>query len=59
IGCLKQYPKVMRAKFFIRDDFLENRSHQYSEGDGKHYCYLTSPVLIDTRTFRRVFNELP
>ncbi|XP_042317617.1 guanine nucleotide-binding protein G(olf) subunit alpha isoform X1 [Sceloporus undulatus] len=47
-------PKVTRAKFFIRDEFLRIST---STGDGKHYCYPHFTCAVDTENIRRVFND--
>ncbi|XP_030253495.1 guanine nucleotide-binding protein G(olf) subunit alpha-like isoform X2 [Sparus aurata] len=47
-------PKVTRAKFFIRDEFLRIST---ASGDGKHYCYPHFTCAIDTENIRRVFND--
>ncbi|XP_056290609.1 guanine nucleotide-binding protein G(olf) subunit alpha-like [Pseudoliparis swirei] len=47
-------PKVMRAKFFIRDEFLRIST---ASGDGKHYCYPHFTCAIDTENIRRVFQD--
>uniref|UniRef100_A0AAX7VTK3 GNAS complex locus n=1 Tax=Astatotilapia calliptera TaxID=8154 RepID=A0AAX7VTK3_ASTCA len=47
-------PKVMRAKFFIRDEFLRIST---ASGDGKHYCYPHFTCAVDTENIRRVFND--
>ncbi|XP_039983513.1 guanine nucleotide-binding protein G(olf) subunit alpha-like [Xiphias gladius] len=47
-------PRVTRAKFFIRDEFLRIST---ASGDGKHYCYPHFTCAIDTENIRRVFND--
>ncbi|KAJ0022616.1 hypothetical protein NQD34_014750 [Periophthalmus magnuspinnatus] len=47
-------PKVTRAKFFIRDEFLRIST---ASGDGKHYCYPHFTCAMDTENIRRVFND--
>uniref|UniRef100_A0A4W5L256 GNAS complex locus n=1 Tax=Hucho hucho TaxID=62062 RepID=A0A4W5L256_9TELE len=47
-------PKVTRAKFFIRDEFLRIST---ASGDGKHYCYPHFTCAVDTENIRRVFND--
>ncbi|XP_054840589.1 guanine nucleotide-binding protein G(olf) subunit alpha [Eublepharis macularius] len=47
-------PKVTRAKFFIRDEFLRIST---ATGDGKHYCYPHFTCAVDTENIRRVFND--
>uniref|UniRef100_A0A3B3UVF4 GNAS complex locus n=1 Tax=Poecilia latipinna TaxID=48699 RepID=A0A3B3UVF4_9TELE len=47
-------PKVTRAKFFIRDEFLRIST---ASTDGKHYCYPHFTCAIDTENIRRVFND--
>nr|BAB79202.1 G protein alpha subunit s class [Halocynthia roretzi] len=46
-------PRVTRAKYFIRDEFL--RLSQ--TGDGRHYCYPHFTCAVDTENIRRVFND--
>ncbi|XP_075905148.1 guanine nucleotide-binding protein G(olf) subunit alpha-like isoform X2 [Nelusetta ayraudi] len=47
-------PRVTRAKFFIRDQFLRIST---ASGDGKHYCYPHFTCAVDTENIRRVFND--
>ncbi|XP_041717435.1 guanine nucleotide-binding protein G(olf) subunit alpha isoform X2 [Coregonus clupeaformis] len=47
-------PKVTRAKFFIRDEFLRIST---ASGEGKHYCYPHFTCAVDTENIRRVFND--
>ncbi|CAL8312694.1 unnamed protein product [Merluccius merluccius] len=47
-------PKVTRAKFFIRDEFLRIST---ASGDGKHYCYPHFTCAVDTENIRRVFQD--
>ncbi|XP_006808171.2 guanine nucleotide-binding protein G(olf) subunit alpha-like isoform X1 [Neolamprologus brichardi] len=47
-------PKVMRAKFFIRDEFLRI---SMASGDDKHSCYPHFTCAVDTENIRRVFND--
>ncbi|XP_047423825.1 guanine nucleotide-binding protein G(olf) subunit alpha-like isoform X1 [Mugil cephalus] len=47
-------PKVTRAKFFVRDEFLRIST---ASGDTKHYCYPHFTCAIDTENIRRVFND--
>ncbi|KAM4718123.1 guanine nucleotide-binding protein G(olf) subunit alpha isoform 2-T2 [Anableps anableps] len=47
-------PKVTRAKFFIRDEFLRIST---ASADGKHYCYPHFTCAVDTENIRRVFND--
>ncbi|KAG8009696.1 Guanine nucleotide-binding protein G(s) subunit alpha [Nibea albiflora] len=47
-------PRVTRAKFFIRDEFLRIST---ASGDGKHYCYPHFTCAVDTENIRRVFND--
>uniref|UniRef100_A0A668A132 GNAS complex locus n=1 Tax=Myripristis murdjan TaxID=586833 RepID=A0A668A132_9TELE len=47
-------PKVTRAKFFIRDEFLRIST---ASGDGRHYCYPHFTCAVDTENIRRVFND--
>uniref|UniRef100_A0A023F635 Guanine nucleotide-binding protein G(s) subunit alpha n=5 Tax=Reduviidae TaxID=27479 RepID=A0A023F635_TRIIF len=45
---------VVRAKYFIRDEFLRIST---ASGDGKHYCYPHFTCAVDTENIRRVFND--
>ncbi|GAV09411.1 hypothetical protein RvY_18958 [Ramazzottius varieornatus] len=47
-------PEVVRAKYFIRDEFLRIST---SNGDGKHFCYPHFTCAVDTENIRRVFND--
>ncbi|XP_076043285.1 G protein alpha s subunit [Oratosquilla oratoria] len=47
-------PEVVRAKYFIRDEFLRVST---ASGDGKHYCYPHFTCAVDTENIRRVFND--
>ncbi|KAF6197603.1 hypothetical protein GE061_008568, partial [Apolygus lucorum] len=47
-------PQVVRAKYFIRDEFLRIST---ASGDGKHYCYPHFTCAVDTENIRRVFND--
>uniref|UniRef100_A0AAY4BG68 Guanine nucleotide-binding protein G(Olf) subunit alpha n=1 Tax=Denticeps clupeoides TaxID=299321 RepID=A0AAY4BG68_9TELE len=47
-------PKVTRAKFFIRDEFLRIST---ASGNDKHYCYPHFTCAVDTENIRRVFND--
>ncbi|KAK1172871.1 guanine nucleotide-binding protein G(olf) subunit alpha-like isoform X1 [Acipenser oxyrinchus oxyrinchus] len=47
-------PKVARAKFFIRDEFLRIST---ASGDGRHYCYPHFTCAVDTENILRVFNN--
>uniref|UniRef100_A0A8C6M0J4 G protein subunit alpha L n=1 Tax=Nothobranchius furzeri TaxID=105023 RepID=A0A8C6M0J4_NOTFU len=47
-------PRVTRAKFFIRDEFLRIST---ASGDGRHYCYPHFTCAVDTENIRRVFND--
>lgn len=47
-------PSVVRAKYFIRDEFLRIST---ASGDGKHYCYPHFTCAVDTENIRRVFND--
>ncbi|XP_047482985.1 guanine nucleotide-binding protein G(s) subunit alpha-like [Penaeus chinensis] len=47
-------PEVVRAKYFIRDEFLRIST---ASGDGKHYCYPHFTCAVDTENIRRVFND--
>ncbi|XP_033626084.1 guanine nucleotide-binding protein G(s) subunit alpha-like [Asterias rubens] len=45
---------VIKAKFFIRDEFLRIST---ASGDGRHYCYPHFTCAVDTENIRRVFND--
>lgn len=47
-------PEVVRAKYFIRDEFLRIST---VSGDGRHYCYPHFTCAVDTENIRRVFND--
>ncbi|XP_057178027.1 guanine nucleotide-binding protein G(olf) subunit alpha-like [Triplophysa rosa] len=47
-------PRVTRAKFFIRDEFLRISTES---GEGRHYCYPHFTCAVDTENIRRVFND--
>ncbi|VVC32322.1 Hypothetical protein CINCED_3A018427 [Cinara cedri] len=47
-------PPVIRAKYFIRDEFLRIST---ASGEGKHYCYPHFTCAVDTENIRRVFND--
>uniref|UniRef100_A0A8C6T180 Guanine nucleotide-binding protein G(s) subunit alpha n=1 Tax=Neogobius melanostomus TaxID=47308 RepID=A0A8C6T180_9GOBI len=47
-------PRVIRAKYFIRDEFLRIST---ASGDGRHYCYPHFTCAVDTENIRRVFND--
>lgn len=47
-------PKVSRAKFFIRNEFLKIST---ASGTDKHYCYPHFTCAVDTENIRRVFND--
>ncbi|KAJ8332695.1 hypothetical protein SKAU_G00424840 [Synaphobranchus kaupii] len=47
-------PRVTRAKYFIRDEFLRI---SMASGDGCHYCYPHFTCAVDTENIRRVFND--
>ncbi|KAK5599767.1 hypothetical protein CRENBAI_016178 [Crenichthys baileyi] len=44
-------PRVTRAKYFIRDEFLRIST---ASGDGRHYCYPHFTCAVDTENIRRV-----
>ncbi|CAC5400508.1 GNAS [Mytilus coruscus] len=46
--------EVVRAKYFIRDEFLRIST---SSGEGRHYCYPHFTCAVDTENIRRVFND--
>ncbi|PWA29952.1 hypothetical protein CCH79_00009673, partial [Gambusia affinis] len=60
-------PRVTRAKFFIRDEFLVSTTPEFNRlivgristasGDGRHYCYPHFTCAVDTENIRRVFND--
>ncbi|XP_063072763.1 guanine nucleotide-binding protein G(s) subunit alpha-like [Engraulis encrasicolus] len=45
-------PRVTRAKYFIRDEFLRIST---ASGDGRHYCYPIFTCAVDTENIRHVF----
>jgi len=47
-------PEVVRAKYFIRDEFLRIST---AAGDNRHYCYPHFTCAVDTENIRRVFND--
>ncbi|XP_067652847.1 guanine nucleotide-binding protein G(s) subunit alpha [Haliotis asinina] len=47
-------PEVVRAKYFIRDEFLRIST---ASGDGRHYCYPHFTCAVDTENIKRVFND--
>ncbi|KAK6185529.1 guanine nucleotide-binding protein G(s) subunit alpha [Patella vulgata] len=47
-------PEVVRAKYFIRDEFLRIST---ASGEGRHYCYPHFTCAVDTENIRRVFND--
>ena len=53
-------PEFTRAKYFIRDNFLQ-LSQQTNAGDSKqhsgHHCYPHFTCAVDTENIRRVFND--
>ncbi|KAK3086545.1 hypothetical protein FSP39_020016 [Pinctada imbricata] len=49
-----EHQEVVRAKYFIRDEFLRIST---ASGDGKHYCYPHFTCAVDTENIRRVFND--
>lgn len=54
VGEPGEEPEVIRAKYFIRDEFLRIST---ASGDGKHYCYPHFTCAVDTENIRRVFND--
>lgn len=46
--------EVVRAKYFIRDEFLRIST---ATRDGRHYCYPHFTCAVDTENIRRVFND--
>ncbi|KAG7261841.1 hypothetical protein CRUP_022884 [Coryphaenoides rupestris] len=47
-------PRVTRAKYFIRDEFLRIST---ASGDGRHYCYPHFTCAVDTENIRKVFSD--
>jgi guanine nucleotide-binding protein G(s) subunit alpha len=47
-------PNVVRAKYFIRGEFLRIST---AAGDGRHHCYPHFTCAVDTENIRRVFND--
>ncbi|XP_018408791.1 PREDICTED: guanine nucleotide-binding protein G(s) subunit alpha-like [Nanorana parkeri] len=47
-------PRVTRAKYFIRDEFLRIST---ASGDGRRYCYPHFTCAVDTENIRRVFHD--
>ncbi|XP_068128722.1 guanine nucleotide-binding protein G(s) subunit alpha-like [Hyperolius riggenbachi] len=47
-------PRVTRAKYFIRDEFLRIST---GFGGGQHYCYPHFTCAVDTENIRRVMND--
>ncbi|XP_061094845.1 guanine nucleotide-binding protein G(olf) subunit alpha isoform X2 [Conger conger] len=47
-------PRVTRAKFFIRDEFLRICT---ASGDRSRYCYPHFTCAVDTENIRRVFKD--
>uniref|UniRef100_A0A0B7AEC3 Guanine nucleotide-binding protein G(s) subunit alpha n=1 Tax=Arion vulgaris TaxID=1028688 RepID=A0A0B7AEC3_9EUPU len=47
-------PEVVRAKYFIRDEFLRIST---ASRDGRHYCYPHFTCAVDTENIRRVFDD--
>ncbi|CAN2387752.1 Guanine nucleotide-binding protein G(s) subunit, partial [Pristimantis euphronides] len=47
-------PRVTRAKYFIRDQFLRIST---TTGDGRRRCYPLFTCAVDTQHTRRVFND--
>ncbi|CAG0878931.1 unnamed protein product [Darwinula stevensoni] len=47
-------PQVVRAKYFIRDEFLRIST---SSGDQRHFCYPHFTCAVDTNNIRRVFSD--
>lgn len=45
-------PEVVRAKYFIRGEFL-----RIGTGDSRHHCYPHFTCAVDTENIRRVFND--
>ncbi|XP_014822681.1 PREDICTED: guanine nucleotide-binding protein G(s) subunit alpha-like isoform X1 [Poecilia mexicana] len=51
-------PRVTRAKYFIRDEFLVRAKRiSTASGDGRHYCYPHFTCAVDTENIRRVFSD--
>ncbi|OAF68090.1 Guanine nucleotide-binding protein G(s) subunit alpha [Intoshia linei] len=50
--------EVLRAKFFIRDQFLKlTISNSKDQRDSKHFCYPHFTCAVDTENIKRVFND--
>jgi len=49
-----EHPEVVRAKYFIRDEFLRIST---ASGEGRHYCYPHFTCAVDTENIRRVFDD--
>uniref|UniRef100_A0A5S6QA42 Guanine nucleotide-binding protein G(s) subunit alpha n=1 Tax=Trichuris muris TaxID=70415 RepID=A0A5S6QA42_TRIMR len=47
-------PSVVRAKYFIRGEFLLIST---ATGDSRHHCYPHFTCAVDTENIRRVFND--
>lgn len=50
-------PELIRAKYFIRDEFLHISTATGDGKQGKHYCYPHFTCAVDTENIRRVFND--
>ncbi|PVD21499.1 hypothetical protein C0Q70_19673 [Pomacea canaliculata] len=48
-------PEVVRAKYFIRDEFLRIST---ASGDGRHYCYPHFTCAVDTENIRRLHPDI-
>lgn len=49
--------KFIRAKYFIKDEFLKISSDPGGSGKVKHFCYPHFTCAVDTENIRRVFND--
>jgi guanine nucleotide-binding protein G(s) subunit alpha len=52
--CQNEDPEFVRAKYFIREEFLKIGSHS---NESRHYCYPHFTCAVDTENIRRVFND--
>uniref|UniRef100_UPI00358F082E guanine nucleotide-binding protein G(s) subunit alpha-like n=1 Tax=Myxine glutinosa TaxID=7769 RepID=UPI00358F082E len=50
----REDPRVTRAKYFIRDEFLRIST---ANGETSHNCYPHFTCAVDTENIRRVFND--
>jgi guanine nucleotide-binding protein G(s) subunit alpha len=57
---VNEHPQVLRAKFFIRGEFLKIAQSGHTSGDKEktqHHCYPHFTCAVDTENIRRVFND--